>query len=326
MLTAVRRPRLGLNTDTNANGNGNNNNLVSNNNNLVSNNPARAVGKEEYLTDEQLASAAFTDDEIAAAFGTDDTTFIDELPSLAIDAEAAAFAEDDSDSSDFAIQADSGTFEEVPYFAIEESGDFAAIEEEATAFALEENLEAAAVGENLQFFNENDAVSMAVEDPFNAVGDTDQFFTENDVVASAVAEDVTATIQEQLPTADLAVAEDVTAATVQEQLPTADLAVTDPLATNLAVDQPVEFPVSDQPPGEANLGDFALADTVDVENLALDDPDAAHQAVASNPTTLTKTSSTPLPSWGIALIVIGVFIAIACILVVIQLFIYFRSA
>jgi len=56
----------------------------------------------------------------------------------------------------------------------------------------------------------------------------------------------------------------------------------------------------------------------------LDDADAAEAAA---PTTLTQSaSSTALPSWGIALIVIGVFVAIACILVAIQLFIYFRSA
>jgi len=320
--SSTRRPLPNSNSNTNSNTN--TNTLVASNNNPANNNNvARALGEEEYLTDEQLAAAAFTDDEIALAFG-DDTTFVDEQPSLALDIEAVAFAssEDDADSSDFAIQADSGTFDsavsaEVPSFAIEESGDFAAIEEEALAFALEENLESsAAMGEeNLQFFTEDDVVAAAVLDG-DRPGDV------------AVTEDVTAATVQELPVGDRAVADfpvaDQLPADLTVQLP-ADLAVTDPLESDRAV---ADFPVADQLPADLTVqlpADLAVTETV-VENLVLDDPEAA-LAAASDPTTLTKTSSTtPLPSGGIALIVIGSFIAIACILVVIQLFIYFRSA
>jgi len=268
-----------INNNGNNNGNNNiNNNNGNNNNGFVANpnnNVARAVGDDADLFNDDFSAAAFSDDEVAFAYDDSETAFLDETLSFALDEEiaaAAAFAEDDADSSDFALFEESGDFsdstfnhdslpvEETGSFAlIEESGDFAAIEEEAAAFALEENLESfvGASDNNLQSFN---------EDPF--------------VAAAVGEEDLPLAEEGELP-GDLAVAEEDIAA--------------------------------------------AFADNIDVENLVLDTDEAAF-AFASDVNTLPKSDATALPSWGIALIVIGAFIAIACILVVLQLFIYFRSA
>jgi hypothetical protein len=304
--------------------------------------PARAVGDDGEFFGEELPAEAFTDDEAAFAEADPEDALIDEELALDEEITTAAVGEDDSDSSDFALVEEAGSFEsveEVPSFAIEESGDFAAIEEEAAAFALDENLEAA-VGdeENLQFFSD-DVVSAAVEeDPAAAFSENDQYLAEDvslaveDVAGDvAVADETITTFDDQLPgdlavadeadlavsdEADLAVADEADLAVSEE----ADLAVDEQLPGDLAVaedDQFLDFPVDDR--------DLAVADTIEVENLALDEADAA-EAATDAPTALNQPASTALPSWGIALIVIGVFVAIACILVVIQLFIYFRSA
>jgi len=82
---------------------------------------------------------------------------------------------------------------------------------------------------------------------------------------------------------------------------------------------------------QEDAGNFAFGeefyDEIDPANLALDGDEAAF--AAGNPASTFSqpaTASSRLPSWGVALVVLGVFIAIACILVVFQLFIYFRSA
>jgi len=305
----------------------------------------RAVGEDDQFF-EEFPAEAVSDEE--AAFAEVELDLLEDELALDLETEisAAAFAEDDADSSDYAIVEESGSFDDVteqPSFAIEESGDFAAIEEEAAAFALDENLESAAVVEdNVQFFGD-DEVAAAVEDPAAAFSDNENYIIESaavgdsdevmavvdDVVPGdvAVAEDTFTTFDDQLP-GDLAVADELpTDLAVADELPT-DLAVADEelpldeqlpgdLAVTEEVDQFVDFPVIDR--------DLAVADELELENLALDEDDAA-EAVAATPSTLTQPASTALPSWGIALIVIGVFVAIACILVVIQMFIYFRSA
>jgi hypothetical protein len=306
--------------------------------------PARAMGDDGEFFGEELPAEAFTDDEAAFAEADPEDALIDEELALDEEITASAVGEDDGDSSDFAVvEEESGSFdsvEEIPSFAIEESGDFAAIEEEAAAFALDENLESAAAveDENLQFFSEDVVAAAVEEDPAAAFSENEQYLAEDislaveDVAGDvAVADETITTFDDQLPgdlavadeadlavsdEADLAVADDADLAVFDDS----DLAFDDQLPGDLAVaedEQFLDFPVDDR--------DMAVADTIEVENLALDEADAA-EAATDAPTSLTQPASTALPSWGIALIVIGVFVAIACILVVIQLFIYFRSA
>jgi len=284
------------NNGVNNNNNGvnnNNNNFGNNNNNNFGNNVARAVGDDDVdLFNDDFAAFATSDDDLTVDV---ENALLDELAALddEIITAAAAFSDDDVDSSDYAIQEfddpafSHGGSDDTPNFAIGESGDFAAIEEEAAAFALEENLESQDFAEALFDTNE-------------------QSFTEDDVVATAVAE------EGELP-GDLALGEeDMFAAVLEEEgeLP-GDVAMGE---EDIVAVEEGELP-----------GDLAFVDDIEVENLALDGDEAAFAASADQ-TTLTQSFSTSLPSWGIALIVLGVFIAIACILVVIQLFIYFRSA
>jgi hypothetical protein len=257
------------------------------------------------------------DDDSSFAFAEEDFSLFDESDAALLE-EALAFT--DEDTASFAFGEDTedhgGPHEEdSAAFAFGDEGD-AAFEEEV-AFALDENLEdpaaalfddgesgeaAAAVAEDVTAFNGDDVAAAAVaeDDAAAAVAEDVSFNTEGDVAAAAFADD---------GLDNFATFDDQVAAFDDGQ----DFAFADEQEFAFADEQEFAF---------ADDQEFAFAD----EQVAFEDDSGAAFAGTTDPTTLSQSSTTTLPTWGIALIVLGAFIAIACILVVIQLFIYFRSA